>query len=92
MEPNKSSFERKDLPKLVKRNLQTTVDCEYGNARIVAYAADPLTGELMLTLRYVAETPLRGKMAERFISQVEKIREANPRRRPAEVGPLAKAG
>ena len=46
MEVNEPSFERKDLPKLVKRNLETGLDCEYGNARIVSYAADPLTGEL----------------------------------------------
>lgn len=87
---NKNPFERKDLAKLVKRNLDTTADCEYGKARIVAYSADPLTGELMLTLRYIAETPLRGKLAERFIGQIERVIVANPRRKPAEVAPLSK--
>ena len=86
-----SLFERKDLPKLAKKSLQTSIDCEYGNAKIVAYAADPLTGELLLTLRYIAETPLKGKLAERFIAQIEKIREMNPRRKPADVAPLHKA-
>ena len=89
MDTNKPAFERKDLPKLVKRNLDTV--SEYGKARIVAYAADPLSGELMLTIRYQAETELKGKLAERFVAEVERIIVSNPRKDPAKVAPLSKA-